>query len=641
MHLIKEVQQFNGKKLVYTKSSGDPFNKADFVAVEKKMVVNNRIQQLVPIQIQQIDQTITVSFDIEGKKKLVDSLSINRYLAVEEVYAILLGIVRKLETADEFMLSRNHYRIRMDELYYEQFITKIELIYLPLEDTFFEKSIEEELQQLTKALLEKMDPEIELENDVEDLIQYLNESYFSVEGFGKMLYRQSRNLPVFEEENRIQVAKKPLSNIKKTPNSTQEAIESPLKKFFNQIGMVHKHNDTSKKEVVTMSDDQKIAKEKLKKDSIVLVVLGFLTSFVIYQLVPDPFVTASVAFLIGTLVLNYVHKKRTAFYQEFPELVNKNQKITDPLTVENELAVRKIKRNKIAVVAIALLAIVAIQQLIQDVALRGCLILLVLATAFFYIRKLTRQSAFPEVEAHKTGKSFMKNKHVSTSEPKKKLADLLTPELPDSNEQTNETISTQVENKIDETEHIVEAKTEKVTLSLDEHEQLREKLREELKAEITAKIQNEIEQERLEKQRNTEEKVGTPKKIQTDSKIETTISTILKNKWSYENTEPLLKLTRSENRDNLKEIAIHKKHVLVGRNEKRVDCIETSKGTSRIHFELFYIDGTAMIRDLNSKQGTFLNGFRLQPYEMYEIKELDQIELKSISYILKEIQVYS
>lgn len=48
-----------------------------------------------------------------------------------------------------------------------------------------------------------------------------------------------------------------------------------------------------------------------------------------------------------------------------------------------------------------------------------------------------------------------------------------------------------------------------------------------------------------------------------------------------------------------------------------------------------------MIRDLNSKQGTFLNGFRLQPYEMYEIKELDQIELKSISYILKEIQVYS
>lgn len=68
MHLIKEVQQFNGAKLVYTKSSGDPFNKADFVAVEKKMVVNNRIQQLVPIQIQQIDQTITVSFDIEGKK---------------------------------------------------------------------------------------------------------------------------------------------------------------------------------------------------------------------------------------------------------------------------------------------------------------------------------------------------------------------------------------------------------------------------------------------------------------------------------------------------------------------------------------------------------------------------------------------
>ncbi|TFJ41856.1 hypothetical protein CKN73_05205 [Carnobacterium divergens] len=72
MHLIKEVQQFNGTKLVYTKSSGDPFNKADFVAVEKKMVVNNRIQKLIPIQIQQIDQTITVSFDIEGKKKLVD-----------------------------------------------------------------------------------------------------------------------------------------------------------------------------------------------------------------------------------------------------------------------------------------------------------------------------------------------------------------------------------------------------------------------------------------------------------------------------------------------------------------------------------------------------------------------------------------
>ena len=642
MHLIKEVQQFNGAKLVYTKSSGDPFNKADFVAVEKKMVVNNRIQQLVPIQIQQIDQTITVSFDIEGKKRLVDYLSINRCLTIEEVYAILLGIVRKLETADEFMLSRGHYRVGMDELYYEQFITKIELIYLPLEDTFFEKSIEEELQQLTRALLEKMDPEIELENDIEDLIQYLNESYFSVEGFGKMLYRQSRNLPLFEEETMVRTAKKPISNIKKSTKSAQEPIENSLKNFLNKIGLVNNNSGISEKETITMSDEQKTAKEKLKKDSIVLVVLGILTSFVIYQLVPDLFVTAAVAFLIGTIILNYIHKKRTAFYQEFPELAVKKQETKELLTVEDELVFRKMKRNKIAAIVIALLVIVTLQQLIQDVTLLGCLILLVLATAFFYIRKITRQGTTQEVETNKTGKSFMKNKHATVGEPKKKISDLFNNEEVTSKKILIETPPSLIKNDMEAQERMPEIKKEdEETVPSDYRNQLKEELREEFKAEFTEEIHKKVAQEWLDKQEESEVKEELPKKIQTDSKIETKISNILKNKLSYENPDPLLKLTRSENGDNLKEIAIHKKHVLIGRNEKRVDYLENGKGTSRIHFELFYLDGTVMIRDLNSKQGTFLNGFRLQPYEMYEIKEQDQIKLKAVNYILKEIQVCS
>ncbi|TFJ41855.1 hypothetical protein CKN73_05200 [Carnobacterium divergens] len=563
-------------------------------------------------------------------------------MAVEEVYAILLGIVRKLETADEFMLSRNHYRIRMDELYYEQFITKIELIYLPLEDTFFEKSIEEELQQLTKALLEKMDPEIELENDIEDLVQYLNESYFSVEGFGKMLYRQSRNLPLFEEETMVRTAKKPISNITKSTKNAQEPIENSLKNFLNKIGLINNNSGISEKETITMSDEQKTAKEKLKKDSIVLVVLGILTSFVIYQLVPDSFVTAAVAFLIGTIILNYIHKKRTAFNQEFPELAIKKQEIKEPRTVEDELVFRKMKRNKIATIVIALLVIVAFQQLIQDVTLLGCFILLVLAKAFFYIRKITRQGTTQEVETNKTGKSFMKNKHATVGEPKKRISDLFNNEEGTSKKILIETSPSLIKNGMEAQERMPEIKKEEEeTLPNDYRNQLKEELREEFKAEFTEEIHKKVAQEWLDKVEETKVKEEHPKKIQTNSKIETKISNILKNKLSYENSDPLLKLTRSENGDNLREIAIHKKHVLIGRNEKRVDYLENGKGTSRIHFELFYLDGTVMIRDLNSKQGTFLNGFRLQPYEMYEIKEQDQIKLKAVNYILKEIQVCS
>lgn len=80
------------------------------------------------------------------------------------------------------------------------------------------------------------------------------------------------------------------------------------------------------------------------------------------------------------------------------------------------------------------------------------------------------------------------------------------------------------------------------------------------------------------------------------------------------------------------EITIGTVPLLVGKIEGEADIILNTPTVSRMHARLECREGIYYVRDLSSKNGTFVNGQRLHPQEQREIVPGDQIVFAQIAY---------
>lgn len=87
-----------------------------------------------------------------------------------------------------------------------------------------------------------------------------------------------------------------------------------------------------------------------------------------------------------------------------------------------------------------------------------------------------------------------------------------------------------------------------------------------------------------------------------------------------------------EERGKYPDIFLGKKALYVGKLVGETDIILDSPTVSRMHARLEKINGKFYVKDLNSKNGTFVNGKRLLPQEQCEIKEGDRVAFAEILY---------
>lgn len=90
-----------------------------------------------------------------------------------------------------------------------------------------------------------------------------------------------------------------------------------------------------------------------------------------------------------------------------------------------------------------------------------------------------------------------------------------------------------------------------------------------------------------------------------------------------------------------------KPHMLVGR-EGREDRIQPDldfgpyeglrNGVSRRHAEIVYEDGALYITDLESTNGTRINGFELAPGKRYRLRDGDELEFGRIRAVLRFVR---
>ena len=70
--------------------------------------------------------------------------------------------------------------------------------------------------------------------------------------------------------------------------------------------------------------------------------------------------------------------------------------------------------------------------------------------------------------------------------------------------------------------------------------------------------------------------------------------------------------------------------MLIGKKKGETDCVLTDGSVSRLHARITKEEDEFYLEDLNSTNGTFKNGLRLQPYEKRKLMEEDEIRFGKV-----------
>lgn len=74
---------------------------------------------------------------------------------------------------------------------------------------------------------------------------------------------------------------------------------------------------------------------------------------------------------------------------------------------------------------------------------------------------------------------------------------------------------------------------------------------------------------------------------------------------------------------------------IIGKRRDSVNLVLNDYSISRVHARIVEIGGEHYLEDLNSTNGTFKNGLRLQPYEKRKLEEHDEVKFGKLEYIYR------
>ena len=82
-------------------------------------------------------------------------------------------------------------------------------------------------------------------------------------------------------------------------------------------------------------------------------------------------------------------------------------------------------------------------------------------------------------------------------------------------------------------------------------------------------------------------------------------------------------------------VSLDKPVVTIGKKKEETDVFLGDMSVSRLHARVVTEGDICYIEDLNSTNGTFKNGLRLQPYERRELEEGDEIRVGRVELVYR------
>lgn len=80
---------------------------------------------------------------------------------------------------------------------------------------------------------------------------------------------------------------------------------------------------------------------------------------------------------------------------------------------------------------------------------------------------------------------------------------------------------------------------------------------------------------------------------------------------------------------------LEKENVTIGKQKGEVDLVLEDESVSRLHARIYVEDHIVYLEDLNSTNGTFKNGLRLQPYEKRRLEEGDEVRFGKLLFVYR------
>ncbi len=80
---------------------------------------------------------------------------------------------------------------------------------------------------------------------------------------------------------------------------------------------------------------------------------------------------------------------------------------------------------------------------------------------------------------------------------------------------------------------------------------------------------------------------------------------------------------------------IEKFPFVIGKRKENADLVLSDYSASRVHARIVMEEGICYIEDLNSTNGTFKNGLRMQPYEKRKLESGDELKFAKTEYVYR------
>jgi len=255
--------------------------------MERRIIENNNIPKLVPMTLQQIDDWITIRYDVAGKTSLEKLLKNSGSLTVEMGVHILKNLLQEIKRLEEYMLLAAHMVLKPEYIYIVQQSQKVEFLYIP----YAKADTNESIEDAVKAILTFIYQGIYMypQNIVRDMWELLNSQDFTLIKLQEVLdgHLSTRNVETYIPELLI---------------NSKESEEMPIlaqKKEKEKRGKRKREKKKKEKKPVIKNTDEK----KLKKNRQIAVFLAVMAMIIVIDISNNVEITVGTGLILAMIVV--------------------------------------------------------------------------------------------------------------------------------------------------------------------------------------------------------------------------------------------------------------------------------------------------------------------------------------------------
>lgn len=131
-----------------------PIKGADVNRVQRMMLSSVEVPHLLPLVIREIDDDVSLQYNITGKKMLSQCLRQDK-LELTEFYSLLLQIVSVLEESKQYMLLPEQFYLDTDHIFVEELLSLgvLHFTYVPLKQVLCDEPLSQVLLKLVTQIM--------------------------------------------------------------------------------------------------------------------------------------------------------------------------------------------------------------------------------------------------------------------------------------------------------------------------------------------------------------------------------------------------------------------------------------------------------------------------------------------------------